>query len=370
MITACQSMPGAYRNAEYQKRLSHLAAGNRQSVEAATAGLGEEEEIRFLAWALQNTSASISARATAAHVLGSWPNARAARILEKAMLDETMPNEVREACATSFYRCGDIDTLVLLVRCSANTNLSVSLRGASLGMIHELIMRTHHISDPFANAVIDRGGIEKSMVVLTTNEAECELVRKSIRILGDIAATNAVPNVVRLLTNTSLEIASECMTALGEIRSETAVSALLSTLENPLLYTNAIYELGFTKSAMALPRLHELLVDPRSRGKTVIAGALGMIGSLDSEQFLLRTLKADDAELRAASALALGELGGEKTIRAFGELLIAEQDRGVIRCVALSLGRLTKPEVVDPETGAERKRKPGQGFAPPSSNLF
>jgi HEAT repeat protein len=149
------------------------------------------------------------------------------------------------------------------------------------------------------------------------NDKDKLLRKRSAEALGKIGdARGALPLAKRLAVEKKLSVHSECIVALGKLRSKDGVPALLKALESELSYTRglAARALGDIGDAAALPALCKATEDEGDGVRKFAAEALGRIGSKKAVPFLTKILKDPAAHVVDAALVALVKIGDKSAI--------------------------------------------------------
>jgi len=137
--------------------------------------------------------------------------------------------------------------------------------------------------------------------------------REAIYRLGKLQVKEAVPEMIRLLTEGSPEISPDLIEALGNIGDSTSVNTLIAMLknDNALVRQKAIEALGKIHDKRAVPPLASILEqkDTRSEGEVLIAiWALGNIGDKSAEPILNSLLGDNNKYVRYNVTQALKKI--------------------------------------------------------------
>jgi HEAT repeat protein len=181
-----------------------------------------------------------------------------------------------------------------------------------------------------------------------------DVVKLSLRILGDIKDKRAVPPLIGLLDKEDFNIRGYACESLGKIQDTTAFTSISLCLKDSveLVRKNATVALGRLKDKRAIPYLIQSLSDPHFSVRMTSASALvemgkpsvkplikllntaktdtiavylaiGSLGKLKNERTastLVKKLKSKDWATRAFTVEALGEMGDRKGIIAIKKL--------------------------------------------------
>ncbi len=113
-------------------------------------------------------------------------------------------------------------------------------------------------------------------------------------------------------------VRADAVSALGSTRGDPAAAALASAALSdaaPSVREEAAYALGEIGGETSLRALEQALADPEHDVREAAIGALASIGGDQSALALAVVLNDQDASLRAEAVDALGEIGGDTAIR-------------------------------------------------------
>ncbi len=116
--------------------------------------------------------------------------------------------------------------------------------------------------------------------------------------------------------------------ALGELGARSAVPAiieiLLAAAKTFAERTSAAEALGMIKDEAAIDALVQAIARSRTREQAAIDEIVESPNRKHSLNFYVNRIAADEYTLRSAIAIALGRIGGERSIRALFEMLASE----------------------------------------------
>ncbi|HXI83605.1 MAG TPA: HEAT repeat domain-containing protein [Verrucomicrobiae bacterium] len=147
------------------------------------------------------------------------------------------------------------------------------------------------------------------------NDADANVRAESARTLGNLGERTAVPKLVELLRDSNGFVRAAAAEALGKLGDRSATTALIQVLTGDKKQTAAASEqdgLVIGTQTGLLPEIARMKVVEE---KIIAAKALGDIrdpASIDS--LVEQGLRAEDAGLRAESAVSLGKIGEARAI--------------------------------------------------------
>lgn len=186
--------------------------------------------------------------------------------------------------------------------------VNVATRDPESGVrVHALrILIDHYSDDPAARSALDRSLVDAAA---------------EVRMMGASGVGPSGFEAMRSIANDATLPAAARASALDKLvtlfpRSQSA-PALTKALDDQTTAARkiAIIALGKMRHAPALSRLVSLAgraVEPEEQA--ALAQALGRLGDPSAENALLGLLDAEDSSVRTASALALGRIGGRKSV--------------------------------------------------------
>lgn len=165
--------------------------------------------------------------------------------------------------------------------------------------------------------------------------------------IGDPAAIEALSERVR--TDTAWEVRLAAIMALGRLRDERVLPALIFALQHEKgkagqeAVENTLVSLG----APAVKALIDLLDGESPEGRQAACNTLGRLGDRAAIPALRRELAGKRKALSVAAADALGRIGGDEASRALIERL-DDKRPDVLASVVRALGTLADPGAIDP----------------------
>jgi HEAT repeat protein len=159
--------------------------------------------------------------------------------------------------------------------------------------------------------------------------------------LGQLKAEAALPALLEALKDNNVSVRDRAATGLGQLKAEAALPALLEALKDKEAFVRAraAAALGQLKAEAALPALLEALKDKEASVRGHAADALGQLKAEAALQALLEPLKDKDASVRARAATALGQLKAEAALPVLLEVF-KDKDASVRGRAAAALGQL------------------------------
>lgn len=181
------------------------------------------------------------------------------------------------------------------------------------------------------------------------------VVRNAVTIIGEIRHADSPHYLGSLLRHDEVRVRREVVRALAKVGGREAIQLLLRTMDeaDEELARQALLSLGALKDASAVPALSRIIKvnDPflkRASFTKDAIRALGEIGSPDAVKDLCAIVRRGKlfkrkqfAEIRAAAAQALGDIGHEDA-RATLERAVDDPHANVARQSALALKQLKK----------------------------
>jgi hypothetical protein len=170
--------------------------------------------------------------------------------------------------------------------------------------------------------------------------------KRSAEDLGKMWSPEALPPLVRALSDDDPSVRASAATALGGTWNEGALAPLAGALlsdQAPHVREAAARALGETWSEGAVrPLSQALLRDPNRSVRQAAAGALGEIGGLDSVRSLESALSDRDLSVREQVAQALGRTGSPRAIEVLSVVLWRDKDPWVRQRAADSLQKILR----------------------------
>jgi HEAT repeat protein len=222
-----------------------------------------------------------------------------------------------------------------------------------------------------SEAVTQQGSMAVPVLIPYLIDNRWYVVRNAVAMLGEIRDQNSAQHLAALLKHDDLRVRREAMRALTRIGGDQAVNILVKiaiSTDNDMC-RQAILSLGALRHRAALPTLLDMVRRPdpfqlRREITREAVWALGEIGDTAAVPDLIALLQKRGfwkgrgfAEIRAAAALALGEVGAEGAAEV---LRRAVQDRHAIvsRAAVQALRRIKKEE----DYGSTRTNKDASGL--------
>ncbi|NER98448.1 MAG: NACHT domain-containing protein [Symploca sp. SIO1B1] len=142
-----------------------------------------------------------------------------------------------------------------------------------------------------------------------------------VELAGVTKSDKAIPELIKALEDSDVEVCRSAADALGKIGSDTAVPALINALEysnssNYHLRWNTVNALEKIGSDAAVPTLINALQYSDSDVRKRAAEALGEIGSDAAVPALINALQHSDSGVRKRAADALGKIGSDTAVSA------------------------------------------------------
>jgi HEAT repeat protein len=206
-----------------------------------------------------------------------------------------------------------------------------------------------------ADALLQQGAAAIPVLIDYLDDERWYVVRNAIAILGELRAQTAIAHFHPLLGHLDVRVRREAIRALTRIGGNEAVDILLQIVQkgDPDLRPHALLSLGAMKNPAAVPTLLQIVAQPDPWVKMVevkkeAIRALGEIGAPEALPTLVALLQRRKLwrgalfnELRAAAALALGDIGHASAAEA---LKAAADDRSstVARVAVQALKQLRK----------------------------
>jgi HEAT repeat protein len=194
----------------------------------------------------------------------------------------------------------------------------------------------------------DREAI-KQLIEILENKSEVEWLRGCAAIaLGRLAGEEVIPPLLKALKDDNPFVCRAVIAALGDVKSEQAISALKAMLENPHkkeLHPMTINVLGAIGGSEIITTLLQALESPNTQVRCNAALVLGDLRTEDAVIPFLKLLNDSDECLRAIAASSLGLIGDK---RAVGQLVEALEDKAeTVRTIAASsLGYLGDSQAI------------------------
>ena len=184
-----------------------------------------------------------------------------------------------------------------------------------------------------------RGRAESTLLsFLLEDDVRCRW--SAIGALGDIKSEAAVPALIEALKDPEKNVRASAASALAKVNSEAAVPALIEAMKVPgwLVGLTAADALEKVRSEAAVRVLIEALKDPEEFVRWTVANALGKLKSEAAVPVLIEALKDPKGLVRVSAAGALGEVKPEVALPVLIEAL-KNPEQDVRRAAANALGK-------------------------------
>ncbi len=197
-------------------------------------------------------------------------------------------------------------------------------------------------------AVRDIGRMRQpsSLKVLTEalgNDSDFGVRAMAAEALGNMRSKEAVPALVKALSDKNRNVRSAAIVAFGYIRSRKSVKPLAEFLNNEKdlgLRISALNVLGVIGSEEAAPVLMEILGGKNPRLSSIAAQSLGRMRYAKALKPLVKATKSSNESLRMASVKALGEIRNPGAVKNLEGLLKKEKSPDVKYAIVYSLAQL------------------------------
>jgi HEAT repeat protein len=197
-------------------------------------------------------------------------------------------------------------------------------------------------------ALIEERGVD-IFPVLTPEEHMSSTSEQVARLVNDFREIDTTP-LIDLLNHDNWEVCCGAATALGELRDESAISALSQVLNDEdqcIVWSNAATALGKIGTKAALLALVDCLKTENSELRRYVIDALGETrNNLLIEKLALRLRIDDDQDVRCSAAIALGKIGGNLAVKALIEKILLGETPMVERIAAEQLGKIAGCEKI------------------------
>lgn len=163
--------------------------------------------------------------------------------------------------------------------------------------------------------------------------------------LGDMACGDAVPRLIRTLSDRDADVRAATARSLGRLQAHEATEPLMLSLVVGIVPRAIAFRAILDIGASALPALHRLA---RADDAAVRAGAIeliGWLGDASDADLLVRAMGDSAAEVRARSAGALGRLAEDEGAAALTDAL-ADRIYFVRLHAARALGQVGERDAV------------------------
>jgi len=252
------------------------------------------ELVAVLHGRLEGGNTVVDAREAAALVLGALGGPEAVAELRQAL--NCRSAQVRARAAQSLGRIGDL---------TAVPDLAFHLGDADWttpGNLHYGTNAQHEAASALVSIASRSPEAVLPAVLDALRSPHAPTRAKAAEVLGSIGAQGAVSGLLDALTyDYDFTVRKAAANALGEIRDERAIPALLAKLADS---SNALGRFGRS----ALPGLVEALDSPDWRVRSEAAQALGNLGDPESIPALDRRLNDEDSNVSRFAAEAIGKI--------------------------------------------------------------
>ncbi len=271
------------------------------------------------------------------------------RIAAPVPLSELLPYKdeklLRKALIDCLGKAGDASAVPELV--SALTDSMRNVRESAILAIVEIYNR-YPAEIRKALAECEKGPVAETVNGYLDEEYNDALKRASIKILGWLAAEDAVEQLLSLLDFETLQqTALEALIDIGRANSQVLLDtwACLSGTRRAYL----AYILGESECADALPLLEGALEDEDMQVVCMAVHALGKIGTAASLPGLVACLQNSDSEVRTSASQALTSLGEKFPSETFSALqpLLSHTDAVQRELAVVVLRELDNPSVLN-----------------------
>ena len=271
------------------------------------------------------------------------------KIAAPVPLEELLPYKdeklLRKALVDCLGKAGDASAITELV--AALTDPMRNVREAAILALAAISSR-HPEQVRLQLAECEKGPAAVAAIGYLDDEFNESLKRASVRVLGWLAAEDAVEPLLQLLEYESLQ--QEAMAALVDIGNAAPRTLLTSW---PAVKGNRraclAYVFGESKCAESLPLLQEGLRDVDPQIVRMSAYALGKIGAVQMLPDLVDCLQNDSSEVQEAASQALISLGHQFPDETFAALqpLLAHSEPRQRMFAVMVLRELDNPAVLD-----------------------
>lgn len=200
-----------------------------------------------------------------------------------------------------------------------------------------------------AEALTNIGSEQAINALLKALEDTNDEVRSAVVwAIGYCGSENNVPRLIKSLSKDRYSgVRMNAARALGKIKSDTAVPALLKALEDSDYYDceSAVWALGEIGSDAAISALAKALEHANSEIRWSVANALGETGSDVAIPILSKALQDLEAEVRECAVEALGRISTDAVIPLLIEV-INRPDEGCHRIALQALGQVKSKTII------------------------
>lgn len=237
--------------------------------------------------------------------------------------------------------------IIIVVTCSLASSLSPCYAGGfSLDAEQNVILLAQNLHRQ-TNRAIDRHSTTKELIHALENSEYAAMRGYAAQLLGDRAATEAIPNLLKALKDPEEDVQRDAAEALVAMGSGEIFEELIANLENtrPTVRQYSVYVLGHVGKRQddkrnctdVIRALERLVKDENAFVRIEAVYALSEIGAASSKPIFIESLKDDDPTVRRHSADALAKLKGPDAEEALAAAFIDEIDLNTRQSIASAL---------------------------------
>ena len=252
---------------------------------------------------------------------------------------------LRKALIDCLGKAGDASAVPELVKALTDPMRNVR-ESACLAMVE--IYNRHPAEIRKALAECEKGPVAATIYGYLDDEFNDTLRRASIKILGWLAAEDAVEQLLRLLDFETLQqTALDALVDIGRAHPQALLDTWTGVSGTRRAYLAYIF--GESECAAALPLLSEALQDEDIQVVRMAVHALGSIGAVDTLPGMVDCLQSADSEVRTAATQALTSLGEKFPDDTFSVLqpLLNHADAVQRELAVVVLRELDHPDVLN-----------------------
>ena len=271
------------------------------------------------------------------------------RIAAPVPLSELLPYKdeklLRKALIDCLGKAGDASAVPELVK--ALTDPMRNVRESAIQAIVDIYNR-HPAEVRKALAECEKGPVAATVNDYLDDEFNDTLRRASIKILGWLAAEDAVEQLLSLLEFETLQqTALDALVDIGRANPQALLDTWTGVSGTRRAYL--AYVLGESECVAALPSLTDALQDEDVQVVRMTVHALGRIGAVDTLHELVDCLQSTDSEVRTAATQALTSLGEKFPEATFSALqpLLNHADAVQRELAVVVLRGLDNPDVLN-----------------------